>query len=67
MKAKPASVHFRANVGFSLSFALLSALVPLLDILPATYEAVTRMYALATLPFSHLNYLISIKISSWIA
>jgi len=33
MKAKPASVHFRANVGFSLSFALLSALVPLLDIL----------------------------------
>lgn len=33
MKAKPASVHFRANFGFSLSLALLSALVPLLDIL----------------------------------
>jgi len=33
MKVKPASVHFRANVGFSLSFALLSALVPLFDIL----------------------------------
>jgi hypothetical protein len=66
MKVKPASVHFRANVGFSLNCQLVS---PIGSTPPAVklYKSVAGMNTLATLLLCDLYYAVSIEIRGRVA
>lgn len=61
MKVIPASVHFRANVGFSLSYVYVTA-VSAMKNLATTYKSIARMYALTALVLCNLYYTIAVKI-----
>lgn len=61
MKVRPASVHFLANVGFSLSYGSCQRLCTL-RFVDAPYKAIARMYTLAALLLCNLYYPVSIEI-----
>lgn len=60
MNVMPASVHFRANVGFSLNW---KASVPETSIQPlGPYKSVAWVYALAALIFGNLDDAIAVQV-----
>ena len=61
MKTSPASVHFRANVEFSLSCKELSV-IPAQGLRHLTYKAIPRMDACAPTHFGSFNDLVAIQI-----
>lgn len=61
MKVIPASVHFFAKCGFSLSFTSLAKHSITVDSC-VSYKAVARMYSLAALLFGNLYYPVPIKV-----
>jgi len=66
MKIRPASVQFRANVGFSLNCR--QSAYPNGKTCPsAFYKSIAGMYALTALLLSNLYYAISIKICGCIS
>ena len=67
MKVIPASVHFFAKCGFSLSCVSLANHCTQLVILGRSYKSITRMYALATLILSNLDYPVSVEICGRVA
>lgn len=62
MKVNPASVHFRAKTGFSLSYTIVSIAVFRQTCPKVLYKAITRMYSLTALLFGNLNYAISVQV-----
>jgi hypothetical protein len=66
MKVIPASVHFFAKCGFSLSYVLLANYGKQL-LSGGSYKSISRVYALATLILSNLNYPVSVEICGRVA
>lgn len=64
MKVKPASVHFLANTGFSLSWQAVSLHPTCL--LYATHKAISWMYALTSLLLCDLYYPVSVEVCGWV-
>lgn len=61
MKVMPASVHFLANVGFSLNYIGVS-FDPSALAWGCSYKAVSGMYALTALLFRNLYYPVAIQV-----
>lgn len=66
MNVIPASVHFLAKCGFSLSYTLL-AWTPQHLFYYWSYKSVTRMYTLAALLLRNVYYPVAIKIRGRVA
>lgn len=66
MKVIPASVHFFAKCGFSLSYVL-SANHNKHLVSGGSYKSIAWMYALASLILSKLNYPVSVEICGRVA